>query len=61
MIVFVVALAVMKFDFGPMKLHEFNAITKGDLFTSGQDDVESSEEINANPKGRLWCWLCFQL
>ena len=53
MIVFVVALAVMKFDFGPMKLHEFNAITKGDLFTSGQDDVESSEEINANPKGRV--------
>ena len=53
MIVFVVAIAVMKFDFGPMKLHEFNAMTKGDLFTSGQDDVESTEEINANPKGKV--------
>ncbi len=53
MIVFVVAIAVMKFDFGPMKLHEFNAMTKGDLFTSGQDDVESTEQINANPKGKV--------
>ncbi len=53
MIVFVVAIAVMKFDFGPMKLHEFNAMTKGDLFTSGQDDIESTEQINANPKGKV--------
>ena len=30
MLVFVIAIAVMKFDFGPMKLHEFNAMTKGD-------------------------------
>ncbi len=33
-LVFVVALAIMKFDFGPMKLHEKNAL-QGDLFTIG--------------------------
>ena len=53
MLVFVIAIAVMKFDFGPMKLHEFNAMTKGDLFTSGQDDVETSEQVDANPKGKV--------
>ncbi|MBQ4516182.1 MAG: Na+/H+ antiporter NhaC family protein [Clostridia bacterium] len=52
MLVFVVAIAVMKFDFGPMKLHEFNAMTKGDLFTSGK--TEDSSEVGAeNPKGRV--------
>lgn len=30
-----VLLAVFELDFGPMRLHEFNARTKGDLFTSG--------------------------
>ncbi len=34
-LVFIVAICLMKFDFGPMKLHEKNAIEKGDLFTSG--------------------------
>ena len=53
MLVFVIAIAVMKFDFGPMKLHEFNAMTKGDLFTSGQDDVETSEQVDVNPKGKV--------
>ena len=53
MLVFVIAIAVMKFDFGPMKLHEFNAMTKGDLFTSGQDDVETSEQVDANQKGKV--------
>ena len=49
-LVFVIALAVMKFDYGPMKLHEKNAL-RGDLFTSG-DKVEN-EEIESNPKGRV--------
>ncbi len=53
MLVFVVAIAVMKFDFGPMRLHEHNAMTKGDLFTSGGDEFADSDEINANPKGRV--------
>ncbi len=53
MIVFVIAIILMKFDYGPMKLHEFNAMNKGDLFTSGSDDVEKAEVENANPKGRV--------
>ena len=32
--VFIIAITIMKFDFGPMKLHEANAL-KGDLFTNG--------------------------
>ncbi len=53
MIVFVVALIFMKFDFGPMKKHELNAL-KGDLFTSGKDNVESAEVEESNPKGRIF-------
>ncbi len=53
MIVFVVAIILMKFDYGPMKLHEFNAMTKGDLYTSGSDDVEKAETEDANPKGKV--------
>ncbi|MBQ8300444.1 MAG: Na+/H+ antiporter NhaC family protein, partial [Clostridia bacterium] len=53
MFVFIIAITLMKFDFGPMKLHEFNAMTKGDLFTSGQDDAESAEMETPNPKGRV--------
>ncbi len=34
--VFIIALTLMKFDYGPMKLHEANAL-KGDLFTSGTE------------------------
>ena len=52
-LVFIVAIILMKFDYGPMKLHELNAMTKGDLFTSGQDDVEQGEAVEANPKGRV--------
>jgi len=52
-LVFIVAIALMKFDYGPMKLHELNAINKGDLFTSGEDDIEDAESTEANPKGRV--------
>ena len=51
MIVFVVALALMKFDFGPMKLHEMNAMTKGDLYTCG-DKAEVAEDA-PNSKGKV--------
>ena len=50
-IVMMFFLAITKFDFGPMKKHEENAIA-GDLFTSGEKQVEELEE-NANPKGRV--------
>ncbi len=50
-LVFVIALAVMKFDYGPMKLHELNAIKHGDLYTSGEK-AEVAEE-GFNPKGKV--------
>ena len=52
MLVFIIALTLMKFDFGPMRIHEFNAQTKGDLFTSGKEEQEL-EDLQANPKGRV--------
>ncbi len=53
MIVFVVAIALMKFDFGPMKLHEFNAMNKNDLFTSGAEEFENLTDDSPNSKGRV--------
>ena len=50
-IIMMVVLAVSKFDYGPMKLHEKNAIEKGDLFTSGTK-VEG-DDVAANPKGKV--------
>ncbi|MBQ3137307.1 MAG: Na+/H+ antiporter NhaC family protein [Clostridia bacterium] len=50
-IIMMVVIAVAKFDFGPMKLHERNAIEKGDLFTSGTK-VETDETV-INPKGKV--------
>lgn len=50
----VVFLAVTGIDFGKMKIHERNA-AKGDLFTSGKDDIESSESQpqNLSAKGKV--------
>ncbi len=50
-ILMMVAIALMKFDYGPMKLHEKNALEKGDLFTTG--DRVSSEDVEVNPKGKV--------
>ena len=50
--VFIIALVLMKFDYGPMKLHEFNAMNNGDLFTSGEK-VGNNDEDEANPRGRV--------
>ena len=50
--VFIIAIGIMNFDYGSMKLHELNA-EKGDLFTSGSDDIAKEEEIPATNKGRV--------
>ncbi len=50
-LVFIVMLAVMKFDYGPMAIHEKNAMEKGDLFTSGTE--HAAVEINENKKGKV--------
>ena len=51
--VFIIAITLMKFDYGPMRLHEKNAIEKGDLFTSGESAVDEEEEAGSS-KGRVF-------
>ena len=50
--VFIIALTLMKFDYGPMRIHEVNAREKGDLFTTGES-TNKGEEAEFNPKGRV--------
>ena len=45
--VFIISLTLMKFDYGPMRLHEANAL-KGDLFTSGSRVGNEEEEPSTN-------------
>ena len=49
--VFVIAMVVMNADYGPMRLHERNAIEKGDLFSSDERVDELVAE--SNPLGRV--------
>ena len=51
--VFIMALTLMKFDYGPMKLHEMNAL-KGDLFTSGTETANADEEEPATSKAKVF-------
>lgn len=48
--VFIIAITLMKFDYGPMKLHEMNAMN-GDLFTSGM--IHDEEVKPATSKGKV--------
>ena len=49
--VFIIAITLMKFDYGPMKLHELNAIN-GDLFTCGKENISDEENMEkGNEKG----------
>ena len=50
--IFIIVLCVKKMDFGPMKLHEFNAINNGDLFTTG-DKVEDGEAVQFLTRSRV--------
>ena len=50
-LVFIIALVVMKADYGPMALHERNAQEKGDLFST--DERVEETEVKDNPRGRV--------
>ncbi|MBE6617109.1 MAG: Na+/H+ antiporter NhaC family protein [Ruminococcaceae bacterium] len=50
-LVFIVAICLMKFDYGPMKLHELNALQNGDLYTSG--DKNEAAQVIPSTKGRV--------
>jgi len=49
---FIIAITLMKFDYGPMAIHEYNAQAKGDLFTSGTEH-EAKETETGNAKGKV--------
>ena len=51
-LVFIVVLTLMKFDYGPMKLHEMNAQLNGDLFTSGERRDDEAE-VPVSAKGKV--------
>ena len=51
-IVMMVTIAIMRFDYGPMKLHEKNAEEKGDIFTTLGETSAVAEE-KANEKGKV--------
>ncbi|MBQ7718894.1 MAG: Na+/H+ antiporter NhaC family protein [Clostridia bacterium] len=48
--VFIIAISLMKFDYGPMRLHEKNALEKGDLFTTGDKAEQTEEEFSSKGK-----------
>ena len=50
-LVFIVTITLMRFDYGPMKLHEMNAMLNNDLYTSG--DKNESVEVTPSQSGRV--------
>ncbi|MBR3866086.1 MAG: Na+/H+ antiporter NhaC family protein [Clostridia bacterium] len=50
-LVFIVALVLLKVDYGPMAKHEKNAIENGDLFST--DERVDGETYEANEKGKV--------
>ncbi len=49
--VFIITITLIGYDYGAMRIHEANAMEKGDLFTSG--DRATAEEDAPNAKGRI--------
>ena len=50
-LVFIVAIVLMKADYGPMAKHERNAIENGDLFST--DERVGGDDVFANPRGKV--------
>ncbi len=49
-LLFILAISLMRVDYGPMKRYEINAITKNDLITDGENVQTEDQEINPNGK-----------
>ena len=49
--VFIIGLAILGFDYGSMRTHEFNAINNGDLYTSGER--AESQSVTPSAKGKI--------
>ena len=52
-LVMVFALCFLKFDFGKMKKNDYIAETTGDLHAGAATNDEKTEEIKANPRGKV--------
>ncbi len=52
-IVFVVSIVLMKFDYGPMRVHEHNAVEFGDLYTCGDKNESTVSAGTASGKNKL--------
>ena len=52
-IVMMITIALMKFDYGPMKKHERNA-ENGDIHSSKLEELKEYAEEHANAKGSVW-------
>ena len=50
--VFIIAIGVMNFDYGAMRLHELNA-ENGDLFTSGEVKANDEDGLPATANGKV--------
>ena len=51
-IAMIIVISVLRFDYGPMKKHELNAL-KGDLFTTGKDENEAESKPAEGKKGKV--------
>lgn len=49
--VFIIGLSVLGFDYGSMRIHEFNAVNNGDLYTSGER--AESAPVEPSAKGKI--------
>ena len=52
-VIMMILLTTSKADFGPMALHERNAVRNNDLFTTPDRPYESLEEQKVSPKGKV--------
>ncbi len=51
--VFIIAIVFLKVDYGPMKLHEMNAMLNGDLYTTGERVDNVTQAPEGNTKGKV--------
>ena len=52
-IAMMIAMTVMKFEFGPMATHEKNALEKGDIYTTPDRPYADAEDQPASSKGKV--------
>ena len=51
--VFIIAICLMGFDYGSMAMHEYNAMYKNDLYTTGERVDTELENEGVNPNGKV--------